>query len=87
MLVYSSVANDDVNVWLRNGSSTKLNAYGARAVSTSHGIAVTGSHVLSGLSAGSQTVKLSMERAAGSGNIYVAAGSTYPAFILVEDIG
>ena len=87
VLVYSSVANDDVNVWLRNGSSTKLNAYGARAVSTSHGIAVTGSHVLSGLSAGSQTVKLSMERVAGSGNIYVAAGSTYPAFILVEDIG
>ena len=30
---------------------------------------------------------ISMERAAGSGNIYVAAGSTYPAFILVEDIG
>lgn len=87
VLIFSTVANDDANVWLRNGSSTSLNAYGVRAVSTTHGIAVTGSHVLTGLSAGSQTVKLSLERAAGSGSVALAAASTHPSFILVEDIG
>ncbi len=87
VLVFSTVANDDVNVWLRNGSSTSLNAYGVRAVSTTHGIMVAGSHVLTGLSAGSQTVKLSLERAAGSGSVALAAASTHPSFILVEDIG
>lgn len=87
VLVFSTVANDDANVWVRNGSSTSLNAYGVRAVSTTHGIAVTGSHVLAGLSAGSQTVKLSLERAAGSGSLGLAAASTHPSFILVEDIG
>lgn len=87
VLIFSTVANDDANVWIRNGSSTKLNAYGVRAVSTTHGIAVTGSHVLAGLSAGSQTVKLSLERAAGSGSLGLAAASTHPSFILVEDIG
>jgi len=87
VLIFSTVANDDANVWLRNGSSTSLNAYGVRAVSTTHGIAVTGSHVLTGLSAGSQTVKLSLQRAAGSGSVALAAASTHPSFILVEDIG
>ncbi len=87
VLLFSTVANDDVNVWLRNGSSTSLNAFGTRAVSTAHGIGVTGSHRLSGLSAGSQTVKLSLERAAGSGAVALAAAATHPSFILVEDIG
>ena len=87
VLVFSTVANDDANVWLRDGSSTSLNAYGVRAVSTTHGINVSGSHVLTGLSAGSQTVKLSLERAAGSGSLGLAAASTHPSFILVEDIG
>lgn len=87
VLVYSSVANDDANVWIRNGSSTNLQAFGVRAVSTSHGIAVVGCHVLSGLSAGSYTVKASLERTAGTGSLSIAAGSTFPAFILVEDIG
>lgn len=87
VLVFSTVANDDANVWVRNGSSTSLNAYGVRAVSTTHGIVVAGSHRLTGLSAGSQTVKLSLERAAGSGSVALAAASTHPSFILVEDIG
>lgn len=87
VLVFSTVANDDANVWLRDGSSTSLNAYGVRAVSTTHGINVSGSHVLTGLSAGSQTVKLSLQRAAGSGSVAIAAASTHPSFILVEDIG
>lgn len=87
VLVFSTVANDDANVWVRNGSSASLNAYGVRAVSTTHGIMVAGSHVLTGLSAGSQTVKLSLERAAGSGSVALAAASTHPSFILVEDIG
>ena len=87
VLIFSTVANDDANVWVRNGSSASLNAYGVRAVSTTHGIMVAGSHVLTGLSAGSQTVKLSLERAAGSGSLGLAAASTHPSFILVEDIG
>lgn len=87
VLVFSTVANDDANVWVRDGSSASLNAYGVRAVSTTHGIMVAGSHVLTGLSAGSQTVKLSLQRAAGSGSVALAAASTHPSFILVEDIG
>jgi hypothetical protein len=38
-------------------------------------------------SAGSHTYKLTALRAAGTGNITMAANSLAPAFILVEDIG
>jgi hypothetical protein len=38
-------------------------------------------------STGSHTYKLSAERPQGTANITMQAGSTFPAFILVEDVG
>lgn len=37
--------------------------------------------------AGSHTYKLTMQRAAGAGTVTMNAGATFPAFILVEDLG
>jgi len=37
--------------------------------------------------AGVHTYKLTLERVAGTGNVQLGAGTTFPAFIIVEDIG
>lgn len=51
--------------------------------STSHMV----SYVSNSSISGSKTWRVNGARAAGSGNCVVGAGSTYPAYVLVEDIG
>ena len=85
-LLFSSAVNDNGNLWIRNAASVKQQAFGVNSQSTSHGINVYGSAILTGIS-GSQTMKMSVERATGSGTFTVAAGTDFPAFVHVEDIG
>lgn len=66
-------------------SSTVLNLFAVNSVIASGFTLAHGSHILTP-SAGSHTYKLSAEKA-GSGSFTLDADATYPAFILVEDIG
>lgn len=86
-ILSSSVANDVARIWITNGSNTQLQAGSTGAMPT----ATIGHSVLAQViktpSAGSITYKVRAERAIGTGNITLTAGSTVPAYILVEDIG
>jgi hypothetical protein len=85
-LFLSSVASDVVNFWIADGSSVNQNVTGWSSPSTSFGVGAL-VQAIESPSAGSVTYKLRAERASGTGNVTMAAAATYPAFILVEDIG
>lgn len=85
-LVFSSVANDIVQIQIRDGSGTVLNLSQVLAPSATFGVSAACEYVTNGWS-GSTTVKAAALRNSGTGSVTFDAGATYPAFILVEDIG
>ena len=84
ILAKSSVATDLVVGTIREGSTVlqRFANHASGALYTSS----QGSILLSP-TAGSHTYKLSLERGTGTGTIDHAADPTFPAFILVEDLG
>ena len=88
VLVYGSVVSDEFIVNIKEGA-TVLQRAGYDSLTgagTSRPTSVERSVVLTP-SAGSHTYKLSLLRNQGTGSLTSSAGTTFPAFILVEDIG
>lgn len=85
-LIRSSVADDTVRIAITDGSNF-VQAYGQANIHTaSNDVSVFAvKRVIPG--AGTFTYKVRGERASGTGNGQVNAGSSFPAFIMVEDIG
>lgn len=84
-LAGSTVAADTIDLLIREGSTTlQIAEFRATAASSSESLQAA---VVLTPSAGAHTYKLSMQRAAGSGTVTMTAGATFPAFILVEDMG
>lgn len=81
----STVAGDVSSLVIADGAGTQLNSSQIDLRITDN---IRGhiSHVVVP-GAGSKTYKLRASRVSGSGNITVSAGASYPAYILVEDIG
>lgn len=82
----SSAVSDVCLPSICNASNVVQQYGGIVVASTTYAQTVAFSVVLSGL-AGAQTMKMRAERQFGTGSISVVAGATYPAYILVEDIG
>ena len=86
VLIQSSVADDSVALYIRDGAGTQLQqaSQQLRLASVSQVLTAT---VTVQPGAGSKTYKLSSNRLTGTGNVNVVAGATFPSFILIEDIG
>ena len=82
----STVANDVAGVAIKEGATDLHRNEAVVVVSGTASVGCAGSVVITP-TAGSHTYKLAASRAAGTGNIQVTAAATYPAHILVEDIG
>lgn len=82
-----STVNGDRAVMYIKESTTKLQE--ARSSTTAAGVATDAIIVQAVLapSSGSHTYKVSFERNAGTGSLTFGAGTTNPAFLLVEDVG
>jgi hypothetical protein len=88
MLVASTVAGDIANVWLRNTTtSTNLAAAGTPALYTTHGIGISVAFPFVAGATGDVDFEIGLERAAGTGNVFLAAASTHRSFIMIEDKG
>lgn len=85
-LVFSSISNDIVQIQIRDGSGTVLNLSQVLAASSTFGLSAACEYVTNGWT-GSTTVKAAALRNSGTGTVTFDAGATYPAFLLVEDIG
>lgn len=85
--VTSSVALDAVAVAITTGGGVQVQSTGTHVhlAGTSYGVVLEA--VVTGVAAGSATYKVRALRSAGTGSCSIVAHSTYPAFILVEDIG
>lgn len=82
--VTSSVANDVARISIKEGAT--LMQVGQATVPTAFGPTISPKWEGT-LSAGSHTIKLTYQRVSGTGNLTFNADPTFPAFILVEDIG
>lgn len=82
----TTVSGDVASLVIADGAGTQLNSSQVDLRSSSTDIR---GHVFAVVvpGAGSKTYKLRASRVSGTGSISVDAGATYPAFILVEDIG
>lgn len=87
VLALSSVVGDEMLLSIRNSSSAYLQQSVVASESATYAQTIRTSLPLSGLTAGPYTVKLSLERQAGTGTLAMAAGATYPAFLSVTDMG
>ena len=85
-IVTASVASDAVGVNITTGANANVQTSQAVVGVAEFGYSL-GASVIESLSAGSHTRKLRMVRNAGSGTCLLNADATFPAFILVEDIG
>lgn len=84
-LFQSTVADDTCELRIMEGATqlTQIDviARPANITATAHGSVVLTP------GAGAHTYKLSAIRAAGTGTVQMTAGATFPAYILVEDVG
>lgn len=88
MLVASTVAGDIANVWLRNTTtSTNLAVAGTPALYTTHGIGISVAFPFVAGATGNVDFEIGLERAAGTGNVFLAAAPTHRSFIMIEDKG
>ncbi len=86
-LVTNTVAQDEFILHIKEGATVlQRAAYDSFINATSRPVAVERSVILTP-TAGAHTYKLSLLRNQGTGTLTLAAGATYPAFILCEDIG
>lgn len=86
ILTQRTVADGETNLYIREGSTT-LEIMAIRQNNVGVNETLAGSIVIDSPSAGSHTYKLSLERGGGTGTVQATAAATFPAFILVEDIG
>lgn len=84
--LFSTAADDNVIVKITDGAAAMRARGSVITRLASFGIVCQGEVIESGLS-GSITRKLRALRNSGSGTVTVEATGTYPAFIIVEDIG
>lgn len=84
-LVARTVVDGTTALYVREGG-TVLQIINVQPSRANEGTEAFG-HVVLTPSAGSHTYKLSLERNTGTGTTSMAAGATFPASILVEDIG
>lgn len=85
VLLKSTVGTDAANLVIRNGSNVILQQDIEDLQLANQDYSFYVSTILS--VTGSNTVKLSAQRQAGSGTITATAGGTFPAYILVTDLG
>lgn len=83
VLARSTVANDVFQLSIKEGA-TLLNA-AKDSVPTTDDLSIDAFSIITP-SAGTHTYKLTALRSSGSGNLNIAAGATFPSYILVEDI-
>ena len=85
LLLQSTVNNDAVNLIIRNGSNTTLQQaiYALPSAASAYFCVVS----LVMAVTGSNTVKLSIQRQSGTGTMTANGATTYPAQIVVTDIG
>jgi hypothetical protein len=84
-MIQSSVADDIARLSIQEGAAVLQLAQmlcRPAATSTTHHVEYVATPT-----AGSHTYKLTLARVSGTGTLIMDAGATYPAFILVEDIG
>lgn len=79
----SYVAGDNLNVFIKEGSTV---LYQVNSVAYATSITLSGSVIITP-SVGSHTYKLTAARGGGTGTMAMYAASTYPAWIMAEDIG
>lgn len=85
--IVRSVADGITLGYIREGSTT-LGRWGVfDATSANTNSPTQSGYVVVAASAGSHTYKLSLEQISGTGSSGIQAGATFPANILVEDIG
>lgn len=77
------VAGDNLNVFIKEGATV---LYQVNSVAYATSITLSGSVVITP-STGSHTYKLTAARGGGTGTMAMYAASTYPAWIMVEDLG
>lgn len=82
----SSVGSDLVGLYIRESTTTLREIPTELSATANRQEDIYGQVILTP-SAGSHTYKLSLARIAGTGSVTMKAASTYPAHILVEDIG
>jgi hypothetical protein len=85
----SSVAGDDVQVYIRDGLSATLQGNGRNDIPTANSSVSGGSfhHIYNAVSDEANKVfKVSMARLSGTGSVGLGAGPTAPSSILCEDI-
>jgi len=85
VLMQSNVNNDSVNLLIRNSAGTTLQQGIYYLNSSAVAYMATATVVIS--ATGSTTVKLSAQRQAGTGTITANGAATYPAQLIVTDIG
>ena len=82
----SSVLGDAIKVAITDSSNTEISHSEIINQSTIAGQSMNCSAVIVP-GAGSKTYKIRVQRSGGSGTVLLNAGATFPAYILVEDIG
>lgn len=82
----STVSGDVASLVIADGAGTQLNSSQVDLRSSSTDIRGHVSHIIVP-GAGAKTYKLRAARVSGTGSISVDAAASYPAYILVEDIG
>ena len=85
LLMQSNTNGDAVNLQIRNGSNTVLQQGIYHLASLAVAYMATSCVVIA--ATGSTTVKLSAQRQAGTGTITANGAATYPAQLIVTDIG
>lgn len=85
-IIASSVATDSIRTSIKEGA-TLLNFSEIKADASGGGSGQVASvSVVISPSAGAHTYKLTLQRVSGTGSVQTIAGSTFPNYILVEDI-
>jgi hypothetical protein len=85
-LIQSTVADDVFAVHITDGAGTQVQQ-GSQHLRVANATQVCAPQIVLQPGAGSKTYKLRMSRLVGTGTGTLAATATYPAFILIEDIG
>jgi len=84
-MTYSTVANDDVQINLKEGGTVLQQA--VMVADTANTQQPTHADVVLVPSAGAHTYKASLQRAVGTGNVALFATATAPAYLLAEILG
>jgi len=85
LLLQSTVSGDTVNLIIRNSANTSLQQSIYHLESNASAYFCTSTLVMA--ATGATTIKLSMQRQAGTGTMTANGGGTFPAQLVITDIG